>query len=506
MGVPFYFKSLISNYPDILTNKMNKNSNLFLDFNGIIHQSCYRTISEKNTTNHTIIFTDICNYLDELIKKYGPSKTYVCVDGIAPLAKIKQQRSRRFKSKMLFIKQSKIKSKYDVDVPDWDSNCITPGTQFMRELNVYLNNRYKNSTNIIISDSDEVGEGEHKIMDYIRNLPDEYEDIVIHGLDADLIMLSLMINRPRIFIFRDEKNEHNFLKVDLLREKIMDTINNKYSINENLKNGFIEDYICLCCLLGNDFLPKLASIDISQDGIDILLKQYFNTTDIIGENLIVDNKLNLVFLKRLISDLYITEESNIRSLYNYYNNKKYFCREKTPFERELNQLEFYPILNKQNQIDFNKNNWRVEYYKHYFNINYFKEEIFINKQIVYQYLYGLEWIFNYYKFGKYNNWYYPFYNSPLLINIDKYLSKLSHLPEYVDKYSNIKINNNIQLLLVLPKESHRFLPKKYCNISNNNNFKYLYCSEFKIDTNLCTFLHQAIAFLPNFNLDDLKNE
>jgi 5'-3' exoribonuclease 1 len=60
----------------------------------------------------------------------------------------------------------------------FDSNCITPGTPFMdrlqAQLKYYLNKKvsedsaWRNVT-VVLSGHDVPGEGEHKVMEFIRN-------------------------------------------------------------------------------------------------------------------------------------------------------------------------------------------------------------------------------------------------------------------------------------------------------------------------------------------------
>ena len=106
---------------------------------------------------------------------------YVAVDGVAPRAKMNQQRSRRFRAERdqreankEAIASAKVESRSDL----FDSNCITPGTEFMenvsKHIQWFLRKKIKedplwNHLRVIYSGPEVPGEGEHKIMQFIRD-------------------------------------------------------------------------------------------------------------------------------------------------------------------------------------------------------------------------------------------------------------------------------------------------------------------------------------------------
>lgn len=208
--------------------------NLYLDMNGIIHP-CTHPEDRPPPETEEQMFEAIFDYIDRIFSIVRPRKLlYMAIDGVAPRAKINQQRSRRFRSakeaeeKRLIAEQ--IKDEWDkmgLKVSEegddnshlpFDSNVITPGTPFMTRLAValrsYVNKRVADNPGwkdiaVIFSDASVPGEGEHKIAEYIRRERAEVDynpnlRHVMYGLDADLIMLALATHEVSFTILREE--------------------------------------------------------------------------------------------------------------------------------------------------------------------------------------------------------------------------------------------------------------------------------------------------------------
>ena len=92
------------------------------------------------------------------------------------------------------------------------------GTSFMarlsNQLRYFVNKKITEDANwrnieVVLSGHDVPGEGEHKVMEYIRlaKAQPDYNPNVRHclyGLDADLIMLGLLSHDPHFCLLREE--------------------------------------------------------------------------------------------------------------------------------------------------------------------------------------------------------------------------------------------------------------------------------------------------------------
>ena len=138
MGIPSYFSYIVKNHANLI-KKLGTNAicvnNLYMDCNSIIYD-VVRNIdfSKLVETDIDTIIKELCHKIDEYINQLKPTHTiYIAFDGVAPVAKLEQQRSRRYKS----LYQNTIsRSIYKGVEPDpWNTTAITPGTFFMKRLN-----------------------------------------------------------------------------------------------------------------------------------------------------------------------------------------------------------------------------------------------------------------------------------------------------------------------------------------------------------------------------------
>jgi 5'-3' exoribonuclease 2 len=510
MGIPSYFSYIVKNHANII-KKLSANTikvnNLYLDCNSIIYDAVH------NINFSTIVDSDVdtiircvCNKIDEYILQLKPDKTiYIAFDGVAPVAKLEQQRSRRYKS----LYQNAISKAIFKGVnPDpWNTTAITPGTIFMKKLNDTMVSTYKNPgkynvNQIKLSCSNEYGEGEHKLFEHIRLFPEQHRDenTIIYGLDADLIMLSInhLPISNKIYLFREtphfissinadlEPNESYIMDIPELAKVITLDMNNGEELNTEQQKNRIYDYIFLCFFLGNDFMPHFPSVNIRTGGINKMINAYKETIGATNDNLTNGTKIFWKNVRKLVQHLAHYEEEFIRQ-----ETKSRDRREKTgnmPNEtpdEEFKKFESTPTHDRtiEKYINPFKPNWQTRYYKTLFNIEI---DDVRRKQICTNYLEGLEWTMKYYTTGCPNwRWCYNYNYPPLFCDLIHYIPYFD--TEFIVDSMPAPVSELTQLCYVLPKQSLHLLPEKlYKNLlkdhddwySTNSSFVWAYCRYF----------------------------
>ena len=147
MGVPGFFAWLLkqNKHNNIIINQTKQIDCLYLDANCLFHPKCFDILKlypgETNVdTLEKLMIKRIIAYIDYLIRFTNPTTLiYIAVDGVAPLAKINQQRKRRYKSIIDNKMRSDLQAKHNIKGNNsWSNIVITPGTEFMKKLDAEL--------------------------------------------------------------------------------------------------------------------------------------------------------------------------------------------------------------------------------------------------------------------------------------------------------------------------------------------------------------------------------
>lgn len=441
--------------------------NLMIDMNGLFHTSAqkiyeygnckprarllgYRRLPQKisGLQKQMEVFKDVCQTIDRVLDIVKPKKRLIlCVDGPAPLSKQNQQRQRRFMSAL---------EKENDSHRTFDSNCITPGTKFMDYLTKYIDwyIRKKMSDDdslwskieVVFSNEKAPGEGEHKLINFIRKHGTREESYCIHGMDADLIMLSLGTHIPKFWILREEPMDSNFefyvIDIGNVRREMGEVMrwDDKSSEKKYDIESAINDFIFMCFTVGNDFLPHIPGIEIIEGGIDFMLDVYKNTCETYGH--ITRNTENGVRFRR-------------KSLKAFLGTVSQY--EKGVLQDKLSHKDAFfpdPLLEANakfadGKYDLNIDQYRADYYAE--NLPEVKDI----QKLCHDYLEGMQWVMTYYTQGVPNwKWRFPHHYAPFSHTIAEHVSTFS--------FKNYPISTPtvpfIQLLSVLPPKSADLLP------------------------------------------------
>ena len=477
--------------------------NLLFDLNGIIHNSCqyiYRYGNYKDPERllrssppveggfkkEYEVFKHVCKSIEHIFNTVQPKKNVILsIDGVAPRAKMDQQRQRRFKG-----------SSSSEDCP-FDSCNISPGTKFMDSLSKYIDLFLKKKVTederwrrlkVIFSNEKVPGEGESTLISYVKKYGDKNETYLIHGLDADLIMLALSTHIQNFYILREDMMDkfNKYLIVNIadvrlqLGELMLRWESEKHEYD--LENA-IDDFVFLCFMLGNDFLPHIPALEILEDGIDIIIDIYKEVC-VPNGHLIKNNTYSKKVLKLFLESVSKYEKS---VLDNKLKNKKFY------FPDEL--LESCASYND-GVYDLDIDKYRSEYNKKYFDIPI--------EQVCHKYLEGLQWVLSYYtKNSDFNwGWTYDYYYAPFASDICKYVDTYRQ-PVYPKSVGYTCFE---QLLYILPPKSKEILPKPLNNllVDKKSVLKQFIPDAFEIDLAGKKKEYQGIALLPRIDFSIVK--
>ncbi|GAB0088576.1 5'-3' exoribonuclease 1 [Sergentomyia squamirostris] len=563
MGVPKFFRYVSERYPClnelVRENQIPEFDNLYLDMNGIIHNCShpddgnvhYRMTEEQ-------MFKAIFHYIDVLFRIIQPQKLmFMAIDGVAPRAKMNQQRGRRFRTaKEAEMLEAKAREKGEIlpETARFDSNCITPGTPFMvrlqEALKFYVKQRISQQgawqkCKVILSGHETPGEGEHKIMEYIRFLKskpdwDPNTRHCLYGLDADLIMLGLCTHEQHFSLLREEvrfgrqakpttsvdTTRFFLLHLGLLREYIemeFQVLKTTLSFPFDIES-IVDDWVMMGFLVGNDFIPHLPNLHINTNALPDIYETYKRVLPTLDGYINDSGRINLARLEVLLrklgekdkeyfeahyDDLRYLESKGIRTAFDSDSEESDPAASFDGMSDDLARLakateEMFTSTSdseeENEEVRFEKD--FVKYKRNYYmtKLNYPKVDESVLREQTECYIEALQWTLYYYYRGIVSwGWFYPHHYAP-------FVSDLKDFSRFNIKFDMGKPFLPFeQLLAVLPSASRAHLPSAYQGLMTDPQSDIIeyYPTEFETDLNGKRQEWEAVVLIPFIKEDRL---
>jgi 5'-3' exonuclease len=492
-----------------------------MDCNSIIYD-CVRKLeydSAENPVTEDLIIKEVIAKIEVYVNMISPTNVlYIAFDGVAPFAKMEQQRTRRYKNTS------------SAKTSGFNTTAITPGTEFMNMLSIKVKRSFSTrgfgAKTVVVSGSDEPGEGEHKMFQYMRDHALLTETIAVYGLDADLIMLSLFhcFACKNIYIFRESPEfgkillNRDFGRDELLyldNRGLSTAILSEMEVSPELADarGRIYDYIFACFLLGNDFLPHFPALNIRTHGNFTVLETYRKLIAKYKDRRFISletGNIQWKWVKLFLQELAKEEPKMIQTEYEARGKlEKRVYSTSTQEDRDI-AFDNIPTIYRaeEHYISPCEPGWQDRYYKVAFHLS---DSSDLNKSFVDRlcnnYLEGLEWTFKYYTEGcPHWRWKYNYHYPPLFADLVQRVPELETL--FIDEHKgmNRPFLPSTQLAYVVPPWNHRLFTDKLQRVLKTNNYMeyYVGVEQLKFQWMFCRYFWESHVLLPEIPLAKLE--
>ena len=493
---------------------------LYIDANAILHSAAQqifnygeKKMAEELYMLHRIDFKTKINMVYEafwdnileLTQVCGPKKfLYIAIDGTAPVAKQVQQRQRRFVAARESLKSGGNTAVQSGGV--FNSNCISPGTEFMDDLSKFISQKTEEYVTqnkkiaVIFSPPTDPGEGEHKIMNFIRKRMDDDEVFsqsshCIYSPDGDLIMLCLTTYLDNIFLLRNsnEPRSYDFINMSFVQKNLCRFCYASNIMSRN-KHDVVNDFVFAGFFVGNDFLPKVQMFYTLEEGLQSMI-DVCKTISQKNKFLTSSGKINQSSLVQFVSIVGGNEIQHLRFQASVKNRDG-------KFDDEMCRRHFANIPPGAHiPLGFLETAYEAyadEYYTSRFPAGVSRNEI------CKEYLKSLIWVFIYYTQGL-PSWrfYYKYSYAPLMKDFGNYLTSLEAFR--ILSSENVfdmgkPCHPYVQLLCILPSTSKNLLPEEYRDLIEESDL------DFKIDYAGKTKEHFGVALIEHANVDKAEKK
>lgn len=300
-----------------------------------------------------------------------------------------------------------------------------------------------------VSGADEPGEGEHKVMAKLRMRGASQDPVLVYGLDADLILLTMLNSKSPAYLVR-ETSEMGVVQLNSMGDEELSYFSLE-ALKQTIPPGLdLPSYIAGMSLLGNDFLPHSLTVKIRDDGHQLLIKSLANLQLVVKKDgLLVINQDDLY---RLLCQWAPDEDR--RALVTF--KKKLQMRGRVQQCLDTRPIEWMVetgLIYKQGDQWTIRNEWRDRYHKEWLKC----EKPGDINAVCREYLYGLQWVLDYYTGQRPVNmqWSFSRLVPPLWSDLQAFLERGE--TEELQVSSSDPIEPQEQLAMVLPLESWHFI-------------------------------------------------
>lgn len=435
---------------------------------------------ESRENTHKRCYALIWEFYLELISTIKAKKVFISFDGPVCLAKLKQQKGRRYESALKLDASS-----------TFDTAAISPGTSWMVGLDSFLRKKIQEYSEEENSDKCEEltyssfavpGEGEHKIMDVMSNL--EEKNIALYGQDSDLVLLcmSQLLKKNNeidlVTTFTSNTLRRLYEKHNIPEKKRKNLVyKSRACLNVNAfttalrsylgeRPNSIADFIFCMSVLGNDFVPRPLMMLQARTGVKLILDaliELFPRQYEMSEGYSV--------FKAYSSRDYIFK-NEVVSWQNFAGFLQILCGEKGEKEYEAISQTEATTLPQVIEVGLENGEWtrrsgktiRKEWYRIALGDDH--EDTDISEMSV-EFLKGISWVSKYYFGGQDSttwNWCYPFDYAPFMFDLlqellilleQRVLFEVLSLPEIGEKVTVAQ-----QLVAIIHPLSLQWVPEE----------------------------------------------